>query len=250
MTEKQLKKALNGIEISQEIQNRILLKSRQTNKEKENYFMKSKRKISILAAAATLILGIAAFAANSIVTSWHSSSYNTPEYTSLPTEEQCIKDVGYSPVLIGVFDNGYAFENGSVVKNDLQNNGNQSVEKFKSLTFRYTKNGNTVTFSQEKFNSEIEMAGTIVAAKDGINIYYYRCINKFVPVDYTQTEEDKKAEANGELVFSYGTNEVTISQIQSVTWVTGGIHYQLMQIDGDLSLDDLVSMAYETIGSK
>ena len=59
--------------------------------------------------------------------------------------------------------------------------------------------------------------------------------------------KDKKAEANGELVFSYGSSKVEIKEVQSVLWAEDGIHYCLMQIDGKLSADELAEMAKEII---
>ena len=61
------------------------------------------------------------------------------------------------------------------------------------------------------------------------------------------TDEDKKAEADGELVFSSGSSDVQISEVQSVTWVKDNIQYQLMQMDGALSRDELTEMAEEVI---
>ena len=58
--------------------------------------MKSKKKFSIIAVAAALVLGITAFAASGIIKSWYSSSSSIPDYRSLPTEQQCIKDIGYA----------------------------------------------------------------------------------------------------------------------------------------------------------
>ena len=61
------------------------------------------------------------------------------------------------------------------------------------------------------------------------------------------TDEDKKAEENGELVFSWGSAEVDIIEVQSVTWSENGTHYLLMQMDGKLSADELTDMAAEAI---
>lgn len=215
--------------------------------ERKSNFMKSKRKVSLIAIAATLVLGITVFAASSVVTTWHSSSSSDPDYKSLPTAQQAIKDIGYEPVLIDAFENGYAFEDGSVVNNNLTDENGSSVEKFKSVSFRYKKNGDTVYFSQDKFISEIDMEGEVVSTVNGTDIYYFSYTNKLVPPDYKLTDEDKKAEKNGDLVFSYGSSKVEIIEVQSVTWAKDGIQYSLMQRDGDLSVGELTDMAAEII---
>ena len=212
--------------------------------------MRSKKKYFIIAAAATLVLGITAFAASGIIKSWYASSSSIPDYKSLPTEQRCIKDIGYAPVLIESFANGYTFADGSIVKNDLRDENEKSIEKFKSVCFRYEKDGDTVNFSQDKYNSETETDGDIIETVNGTDIYCFSYMNKFVPADYKMTEEDKKAEANGELIFSYGSDKAEVKKIQSVSWVIDNTHYSLMQIDGKLSAKDLSEMAKEIISTK
>lgn len=208
---------------------------------------RSKKKISVIAAVAVLALGTTVFAASGIISKWYSSSSSDPEYKSLPTAQQVKKDIGYDAVLISEFENGYAFKDGSIVNNDLADEDGNSVEKFKSVSFDYEKNGDTVIFSQDKFNSKIDMDGNVIKTVDGTDIYYYSYTNKIVPADYKMTDEDKKAEADGELIFSSGSSDIRISEVQSVTWVKGNIQYQLMQMDGALSRDELTDMAEEVI---
>ena len=61
------------------------------------------------------------------------------------------------------------------------------------------------------------------------------------------TDDDKKAKENGELIFSYGSSKVEIKEVQSVTWVKDEMQYQLLQIDGKLTSDELVKMAEEIL---
>ena len=217
--------------------------------ERKSVAMKSKKKISIIAIAATLALGITVFAANGIVSNWISSSSSAADYKSLPTEKQAEKDIGYKPVLINGFENGYAFKSGNIVDNNLTDENGKSVEKFKSLSFDYEKDGDTVIFTQDKFNSETELQGEVVKTLKNTDIYYFSYANKTVPGDYKLTDEDKEAEANGELVFSYGSPDVKIQNVQAVTWIKDGIMYQLLQIDGRLSADELTKMAEEILKS-
>lgn len=215
--------------------------------ERKTVTMRSKKKIALIAAAAALTLGISAFAASGVVSSWFSSSSSVPDYKSLPTAEEVKKDIGYDAVIIGEFENGYAFKNGSVIDNGLSDGDGNTVENFKSVSFDYEKDSDTVIFTQDKFSSEVGIAGEIVKSLNGTDIYYHSYKNKSVPGDYKLTEADKKAEESGELVFSYGSPEVEIHDIKTVTWVKGGLHFQLLQVDGRLSTDELVKMAEEVI---
>ena len=210
--------------------------------------MKSKKKIALIAVAATLVMGITVFAASGIISQWFSSSSSIPDYKTLPTAEQVVKDIGYEVVTIDEFANGYKFDNGSVVDNVLTDDNGKAVEKFKSVTFRYLKDNDEVLFSQDKVNSQVETNGEVVANVDGVDVYYHSYTNKLVPPDYKMTDEDKKAEETGELVFSYGSSKVEIKEIQSVSWKKDDMSYQLLQIDGKLSADELVEMAKEVIG--
>ncbi len=249
MDKNKYQKAMENVHISKEAQQKILEKSVKFNK-KERINTMSKKKITLIAAAAVMVLGITAFAASGIISSWNSSSSSVSDYTELPTAEQCIKDVGYAPILIEQFENGYTFNDGSIVSNSLEDESGKSVEKFKSFTFRYTKDDNELLLSQEKFNSEMENYGEIISSDKGVDIYYNEYTNKLVPPDYELTEEDKKAEANGDLVFSYGSAEVTVQNVKVLSWKVGDLHCSITAIDSPLSSDELVEMAYEIIQNK
>lgn len=223
------------------------LKTDSSCAERKETVMKSKKRFTIAAIAATFILGISVLASSGIISTWYSSSRSDPEYKTLPTEEQCIEDIGYAPVLIDEFENGYAFKNGSIVNNDLRDENDNSVEKFKSVTFRYEKEGDKVIFSQEKFNSQAPSEGEVITTIDSVDIYYHSYMNKCVPAGYKMTEEDKKAQESGELVFSEGSQKEYIQKVQSVQWVENGRHYLLLQMDGKLTAQELADMAGEII---
>ena len=121
------------------------------------------------------------------------------------------------------------------------------AERFKSLDFTYEKSGDEVYLSQERYKTHVDSQGQIVGKIKGKDLYYYSYRNKFVPGDYELTEEDKQAEESGELVFSYGTDEVEIMTVQTLSWSDGDMHYSLMQMDGKLSREELIRMAEEII---
>ena len=67
------------------------------------------------------------------------------------------------------------------------------------------------------------------------------------PADYQQTEQDMKDEESGKYVFSYGADEVEISQVQGVEWEQDGIYYNITAIDSPLDKQGLINMAKEVI---
>ena len=54
-------------------------------------------------------------AATGKISMWTGSSASRADYTSLPTAEQVTKDIGYRPVLIDTFENGYCFKEGNTL---------------------------------------------------------------------------------------------------------------------------------------
>lgn len=220
-----------------------------TPERRKRPMLKSKKLRTVLIAAiAVMALSVSAFAASGIITRWDSHSWARAEYDTLPTVEQTIKDVGYAAKLIEEFSNGYAFQSGSIVDNNLVDEGGHSAESFKSFNFTYAKDGDEVWFSQDKYESDLGEASSDVAATvDGIDVMYFSYNNKLVPPDYELTEEDKAAEEDGVLVFSYGSDEVTLQVVQCVFWDDGNMHYSFTQMDGALSADELVAMAAEVI---
>lgn len=157
------------------------------------------------------------------------------------------KDIGYTPILIDSFANGYAFQDGNIISNNLTDENGNSIEKFKSVSFDYEKDGDIVIFAQDKYNSQAELQGSVAKTVGDTDIYYYSYTNKVVPADYELTDADKAAKANGDLVFSYGSAAVELNEIQSATFVKDGMQYQLLQINGKLSGDELVKMAEELV---
>lgn len=209
--------------------------------------MKSKKKFALVTAVIIMVLGITVFASSGIITSWSNASSSAPNYESLPSAEQAVKDAGYAPVLVESFVNGYTFSNGRVVLNDLKDDNSSSVEEFKSFTFNYVKGDDKILFSQSKFNSAIEISGDLICSENGIDIYFNSYTNKAVPSDYKLTEAEKEAEKNGEIVFSYGSSTTSVYGVKGVTWSMGDMRFGLTQIDGKLSDNDLVQMAKEII---
>lgn len=216
--------------------------------ERKIHVMKAKLKYTLAAAIAILVLATTAMATTGIM-QWNASSASTPEFFTLPTAEEVAEYVDYEAVLLEQFENGYAFESGSIVYNELLDENDTPVKVFRSITFRYGKGGDTVVFTQMKQSEELHQNSTRIATVDDVNIYYHSYTNKTVPADYEMTEADKQAEASGDLVFSWGTDAVDIIQVQSVSWIEDGVQYQLLQLDGALTPAELAAMAEEVIQS-
>ena len=227
---------------------RVLNDISSTSCERKVSYMKSRKKVVVLAVAAVMLLSITVYAASGIISTWYTSSSPADELKSLPTKEECMDEIGYSPKLIDNFSNGYTFDSAVFKKNALADENNNVVEKFKSLTCNYAKGDETVHFSADKFNSDVKDASEIYTTVDGIQIFAHSFNNKIVPPDYELTEEDKALEAAGKVFFNEdGIDHFEDYFINSVSWEKDGIRYGLLQSNGTLTIDDLVLMAQELI---
>lgn len=206
--------------------------------------VRSKRIIAVIAIAAALACVGTAFATAGL-RGWQ--SYPQTEYETIPSVEAVSEDIGYEPVIIEEFENGFVYATGYAVDNDITDESGAVEDSFKSTSFTYERNGEEVWFSQEKYDWGTEPRGELIASVDGIDIYNTGYMNKIVPADYQMTDEDKAAEESGELVFSWGSDQVMVMEIKSVQWMDEGINYMLMQMGGTLTIEELTDMAKEAI---
>jgi hypothetical protein len=224
--------------------------------EKEKRKMKRKViKRSLIIAAAVIILGVGAFASSGKMTYIIGTSSSYPDYTKLPTAEQSKKVIGFVPKLISEFSNGYTFDDASIQNNSIisyDDNTKISVVdenggKYKSIMLRYKNNDDEILL--DAFPAEYSINSDDVEKEiyNGISIKYTSYTGKYVPNDYKKTEQDLKDEADGKIIFSYGTDDVEIIEVQGVDWIKDDISYNITAMDSPLSETELIDMAKEVI---
>lgn len=242
MNEHELKNALGQVHLCESGRDRILENSRKRLQRKENVPMK--KKTVLVAIAAVCILTVGAVAAGSSAV-WYSSSSSRPDYTTPPTVSQMEQTAGFSGIVPEGFSNGYVFDNGSNVSNVLEQDG--SREKFESFTMRYVCGENSLDLTLEPpVSTEVE--GQPVLTHNGVDLYAHAFINRTVPDDYQMTREDLELEQAGEVYFNCDGEDHTVDhQVRSVSWTEDGVSYNLMQIDGPLTLEELETMTCEII---
>ena len=175
-----------------------------------------------------MAIGTAAFASRGAVNYVMGSTSTKPDYTTIPVTETLNKNVGFSPKIVD------------------EENGTE--EKYKSFMADYEKDGDKVMLSADTYaDSHKDQGNSEVSDYNGIAIAYISYVNKVVPADYQQTEQDMKDEESGKYVFSYGAEKVEISQVQGVEWEQDGIYYNITAIDSPLDKQGLIDMAKEVI---
>ena len=207
----------------------------------------SVKKGILIAAAAVLVIGTAAFASSGAVKSITGSSSSIPDYRSLPDRKTLEDKMGFAPKLLESFSNGYTFKNGSDINNKVLDEEEGVLSRFKSVDLRYAKGEDEIDLHADTDDAAHE-APTDEPAEiyNGIEIYYSSFENRFVPADYELTEQDLIDQENG-VVFSYGTDDIEIYQVQGVSWKQDGIYYHFNAMNSSIDKDGLISMAKEII---
>lgn len=217
--------------------------------EKEKNIMRIKKRfaIPVIALVAIVALGTGLLGTGKI-SSMIGSSSSSPTYTQLPTAAELREDLDFTPTIPQAFENGYTFENGTIGRESgLDENGNV-LEKHKSLDCLYKNGGAEIYLNTTKaWSSPHEEDGVVVETYHGIELTYTAHTYKFVPADYEMTAQDKADEASGKYIFSFGTDEIEIAEVQGLIWVQEGISYHLLASDSPLTQTDLVTMAKEII---
>lgn len=208
-------------------------------------------KIAAIVAAVTLTLGITAWSANYFTATRVASSSTILGYTSLPSNEKILKDTNIDMNPLENFKNGYVFKSGNIVNShDIDENGKE-VELPKGLSLEYVQGKDKISLSIDMLEwSDLSAYVDLSERYKDVELYYSSYINKCVPGNYQQTEQDIIDEAEGKLVFSYGTPKIEIVEVQSMMWIENNINYTFTSIDNDISKTDLIDMAKEVIDAQ
>ena len=224
-------------------------------KEAENAARKVRRskfsKMVAVAVVAVMLLGFTAFATTIILSGRGGHSYNIPSYYAVPDAQTLQSDIGFAPNVVEKFSNGYSFKSGHIVDNEDYAQDGSVFERYKGLACVYAKENQEV-----HFHADMAIAGVQIKNTDKKEIYkgsellYCAYTNKLVPPDYKMTEQDKKDEKSGKFVFSWGSPEVKISEVQLLAWEYNGVNYELNVIDSSMTSEDLIEMAKEIINTQ
>ena len=228
MNRDNLRDIVNQIKLDQETKERIRERTLGALPEREEMMKRNRTgKLVVIACAAALILGVSAKAGSNIIASIYGGSSSVPEYTALPTEEECRKEIGFVPILPETLGDGYEFQDASVVHNKSTDKEGTTIETFKSLSCRYRNAEDEIDLDVEKTAVPMPLSGEIADTVDEVAIYYESYQNK--------------------LVFSYGMPKVTVRTVQCAAFEKDGIRYGLLQSDGALDREDLVGIAKKMI---
>ena len=220
----------------------------QTQKMEETKMKHFNMKKAIIATvAAVMVLGTITVAASGKITSIVSHSLAFPEYTrytDLPKAESAAGVITNAPE---TFSNGYQFYGINMKSMSYETDDNTRVDSFKAVSIEYRSGSDRVLYSVQPRPMKIENADNRYESieQDGVTYYYYELRNKWVPVGYEPTDEEKAQMDAGTLNIGVGASEISYSDSKGVIWEINGHEHHLFCMDNEISKEDLIAMALE-----
>jgi hypothetical protein len=217
-----------------------------------------KPKTIIIAGMLIIATSVSCVAATNLSGIFGSTSKLT-EIKTFPSKDKVKENVGFTPKYVEAFKNGFKFDTFNYSNEEIRDDKGAAVEKYKTADFEYkkegSKKGQSLSMSAEKIDQkyfdENTSKNTVTVEYNGIKLEYTSSQYKSVPEGYNPTEEEKELQDKGLLQIGYGSesDEIKVSQNQSVMWYEDGITYCIFNMDyTELSKDDMINMAKEVIG--
>ena len=230
-----------------QIQARIY-EEEQTMMNNKKFSLRTRKKWMTVVASCVAVASLTVIA-GTIGKAWMAQS--TLHYSSFPEETVVQKDAGFMPKYVESLPGGFEFFKGYTGDERLVDEGQAPLVEAKSfsITYKQADTGNQVVMSAEQIPQNYMQFGENtqqVGSYDGKALYYTEQTYKFVPGNYEPTEEDVQAAENNELVLSYGSNEISVENVQSLQWYDGDVLYTITGNDVNLPVEALMDMA-ETI---
>ena len=216
----------------------------------------SVKKIVIAAAAVALLGSITAVAAGHIASQVsHSSALDqVRDYDKIGEVSQ---EAGFSFPSLETFSNGFSFRYALPIESsDCDEEGNV-IRSYKTVGLTYSDGTQEIDFfidqnlsaSPEDSGDPLGVHPVWSGEKAGIPMTVTQTVYKFVPPDYELTDEDLKLQANGDVVYSYSSDEVSTQTAYDCSFVYDGLRYVAMGFDLTLTPEELAEKAAELVSS-
>lgn len=206
------------------------------------------KKVLLITAATILLFSLTALAASIILGSREGHVSNEPTYYDVPTVSELKKEIGISIKVVEKYNNGYVFKSGHISELTDYDTENNLIGEYKGLHCLYENNDDRLSIDIDKAAfPELGENEKIVNVYKNSEIRYVSYVNKLVPSDYRPTEQELLDEKKGKYVLSYGADTVRTIKVQILSWKYNGLNYSICALDNDITVDELVEMAKETI---
>lgn len=263
--EETLSKGVDRIDVSPAMFSKI--KAEIIRREERGSIMKNLITKKKMGKRAAIILGLcmatAVVAAPLVQQYSYVSSSGAKRYKEFGDLKKIEKEIGFAPKYVEALPNDFYFSEGTLVKNYIGDESGKTVNgsQTKGMAIYYTKENSTqdqimaldinpITEVDREIQEQSQVTSDPVEMHGGAKLQYESMPYKFVPVDYELTDEEIKAQEAGELMISYGSKEVETSFSQSVRWEENGLSYILLNMNYDLTEDQMLDMAKFIIDSQ
>lgn len=206
------------------------------------------KKIVAAAALACALTGTVCMAAEKLRDYYVSSASVNDEITDFSDVAKLEKQTDIDTGAPKAFDNGFTFQHANTIDTDHIDETGSADNSFKEINIRYAKDSKNldlfVTKSTAVDHAEEDLSHKQAIEADGITYYYHQDNYLFLPAeDSALTEEEKAAEAAGELFVSYGSSEREENVYQGISWEVNGYHYNLFGMDIEMDAKELLALA-------
>lgn len=213
------------------------------------------KKVAVTALGVCLLTGGVCYAAEQMAQYYMSSGDPTSYQTDFSSIDSLAKEAGLSVGAVESFANGYTFEEAGLNNAAAYGEEDQKLYEFSELVLNYGKEGLpsiSIYAEDAAYCSAADEAIVYDAVRecDGIEIQCFTVTNKFVPVDYELTDEDRANIDNPNYNLAYGSSEIEIQESMHVEWVKDGVHYNMFGFDLTLSAEEMLDMAEEMISAE
>jgi hypothetical protein len=215
---------------------------KETEEDKMKHF--NMKKVIIAIMAAVMVLGTIAVASGKVVSIVsHSLSY--PTYTNYSDLSKAEAEANVTTNAPEKFENGYEFYGIYILENQYLNDVDDEIDNFTSLEIEYRLGDDKICLEVQPRPIETSYDYYDEVEDSSVTYSYHELLNKWVPVSYEPTEEEKKQMEEGTLNIGVGADEISYSTSKSVLWNIDGQGYTLFCMDNDISEDELIKMAFE-----
>lgn len=204
---------------------------------------------ALLAAALAMLLSVTAYAAGGSLAGIQNSSKLGCRWSSLTKLPKAERLLGREAIVPERFENGFAFKTLGISYSQRTDDAGDVVETWPELWASYENGGHTVRLGVTADRGEPFDASWIMREYEGAEIWSYGVIYKVVPEGYLASDEDLRKQEDGEMMLTWGSEEIEYYPSSFACFTLDGTAYTLLNMDG-VREDELVMMAEEILTAR
>lgn len=250
-----MRNSAKRVSVSAEAEDRMWLeigKIKLNRQQKERIYMKKFSVKLVATVCAVFALScVTVLAASGALSGWVGHNIAGSRVTSYEQmTEKLLPELEFTPQTVEKFDNGFAFKTADLGEfQAMDDDGNAFGKLYKNLMLEYQNaDGEQVVLYVSNEPTVDSAPGVVETREVGDELLEYREMPYlFVPPSYEVSEEDRAAEARGEMYISVGSSEVERMVNCGVQWTMNGVRYNLFGWDLTLGAEGMLDMAEELL---